>query len=62
MALIKQLVKKLETKNHTLAIKTFQKYNSPDFPGYYATICKKKEGDKTYTYIVFIYELIQSNN
>lgn len=58
----KQLIKKLETKNHTLAFKTFQKYNSSQYPKYYATITKKKGGDKTFTYIVFIYELIQTNN
>lgn len=58
----KQLVKKLETKNHTLAFKTFQKYNDPNLKNYFATIAKKKGGDNTYTYVVSIYLLSPSMN
>lgn len=58
----KQLIKKLKTKNHALAFRTFKKYNDPDLKNHFATIAKKKGGDNSYTYVVSIYLLNPSMN
>lgn len=54
----KKFIKVLKTKNHTLAFKTFQKYNDPDLKTHFTTIAKQKGGDNNYTYVVSIYLLI----
>lgn len=50
------LRKTLNTKNSKLALKTFRKYNSDEYPDMYATILKKKGGDNTFSYVVYIYQ------
>lgn len=60
MATKSTLVKTIETSNHAIALGLFRKYNSKEYPVFYATIAKKKGGDNNSTYIINIYKLFRT--
>lgn len=53
----KQLINTIKTKNKSMAIKLYRRFNSEKYPNYSATIAKKEGGDNTILYIVSVYLL-----